>query len=162
MKQHFRAGFTLIELLVVITIIMFLTGGGIASFLTFNDRQTVQNGAKLVQTYMRQAQGKARAGEKPPACAAAKLTGYRVQLTANSSQVILSAVCTNGVHTHTSYTLPGGVISENNHTITFANLYGGVINAGTVTIMSNPANVTDYSYSFEVTPGGEIDIGGFE
>lgn len=152
-----QLGFTMIELLVVITIIMLLTGGGIAAYITFNDRQNLQNSAKLVQSYIRSAQTKARAGEKPVGCD--RLNGYRIVLTAASSNVVLSAVCANGNYVRSTYTLPGNVTSESTQTMNFANLYGGVGGAGTIVLRTN--NTTLYRYSFKVTDGGEVSAGGF-
>lgn len=158
MTRHFTKGFTLIELLVVITIGIMIMGGGIAAYITFNDRQNLQNGAKLLQTYLRSAQTKARAGEKPAACD--RLTGYRVVLTnpAGTGSVALSAVCANGVYAHSTYALPAGVsVSGVPKTITFANLYGGVTGAGPVVLNANGHTVT-----FSVTDGGEISTGVYQ
>lgn len=150
-------GFTLIEVLVTLSIAMLLTGGGIAAFIRFNDRQSVQTAARQLQTVLRSAQVKARAGETPSGCD--RLTGYRVQTTASNSQVVLSAVCTNGVITHTVSNLPNNVISEGSYAITFANLYGGVTGTTTVTLRTAGAAVN--RYSFLVTAGGEISDGAF-
>lgn len=157
-----RSGFTLIEVLVAITIMMLMTGGGIAAFITFNDRQSVQGAARQLQTILRTAQVKARVGEKPAGCT--KLTGYRVQTTANTNQVVLSAVCVSGagapqVITHTVSQLQNGSVAEDTSAITFANLYGGV--TGATTIILKKSNVATYRYSFSVTEGGEISDGDF-
>lgn len=158
MTAHARSsGFTLIELMVAVGIMLLLTGGGIATFIRFNDRQAVQGAANQLQTIFRSAQVKARAGEKPAACD--RLTGYRVQTTANTSQVVLSAVCNNGVFAHSTINLQNSVVAEGSYTMTFANLYGGVTGASTVIIRSSGANLL--RYSFTITNSGEVSEGAF-
>jgi len=158
-----RKGFTLIEVLIAITIMLLVTGGGIAAFVNFNDRQSVQGAARQLQTILRSAQVKARVGEKPGA-GCDKLTGYRVQTAANTNQVILSAVCVSNAGapqmvTHTTSQLQNNVVAEGTYAITFANLYGGV--TGATTIVLQKSSVSAYRYSFVVTPGGEISDGAF-
>lgn len=58
-------GFTLIELLVSITIILILTGGAIAGFIGFKDRQDAFNAAKELQLFYQTAQRKALVREVP-------------------------------------------------------------------------------------------------
>jgi len=155
--RSFSQGFTLIELLVTITIAVMLVGGGIASYITFNDRQNLQNGAKSLQTYLRSAQSKARAGERPTGCNT--LNGYKISLSAGTPVITLSAVCAGGDVVHSSYTLPVGVISASSHVITYVNLYGGVRGAGVIVLETTNGN---YKYTFEVTDGGEITAGVLE
>lgn len=153
---HFKQqlGFTLIEMMVVVGIIMMTTGGGIAAFIRFNDRQNLSSGSKALQTYLRGAQIKARSGDIPPGCD--RLQGYRARLITGGGSVTLSAVCTNGVVLTDTYALPTGVVSENNHSIDFANLYGGVTGGGTVVLQANLLR-----YSFDVNDGGDISQGNF-
>lgn len=70
-------GFSLVELMVTVTIMLALTGGGIAGYLNLRSRQNLVNAGKEVEQLLRSAQKKARVGDKPSGCTGA-LTGYRV------------------------------------------------------------------------------------
>lgn len=150
-------GFTLIELLVAVSIVLLLTGGGIAAFIRFNERQSVQAAALQMQTIIRAAQVKGRAGEQPEACG--RLMGYRVQTTAGSGQVILSVVCDDGTFIHTTYQLANNVVTEGSYNMFFRNLYGGA-SGGTNVVVTLPSNPL-LRYSFSVSDAGEIGAGQF-
>jgi prepilin-type N-terminal cleavage/methylation domain-containing protein len=155
--NSYSLGFTLIELMIVTTIIMLITGGGIASFLSFNDKQQVLNSAKELQGYLRTAQTLARVGETPTGCD--RLIGYKV-VTADAGsikEVSLLAVCSSGDIQRDVFSLSEGVTLSSDIEITFLGLYGGVTGASQIDITSDSGR----SYSFEVSSGGEITQGGF-
>jgi prepilin-type N-terminal cleavage/methylation domain-containing protein len=148
-SQNRTAGFTLIEMLISVVIMLALVGGGIAAFITFNDRQTVLAGAKDLKLSFRSAQIKARAAERPDLCDS--LQAYAVQMTAGSGQVTTSAICANGDYTIDSYLLKNDVVSQDTIDVQFLVLHGGVRNPGTVTLAKG-----SHEYSLTVTQGGEI------
>ena len=57
-------GFTLIELLVTAAIFSVVTGGGVASYVQFNQREKLKAAALEIKTYLRKAQANALAGAK--------------------------------------------------------------------------------------------------
>ena len=150
MKQH-QHGFTLIELMVSVTIMLLLVGGGIASYVSFNDRQTLVTSAHRVETYLRSAQKKARVGDRPATCTV--FDGYAVRLTSGSDLIELIAQCgvANNITVQTDH-LSGDVVPVSDQTIRFAGLHGGVQGAGTINLTDG-----DQTYSIIVTEGGEIE-----
>ncbi len=155
---RYRAGFTLIELLVGITIMLLLLGGGIASFVNFNDRQTLVGAGKEFQTYLRSAQTKARVGDRPDTCP--RLLSYAVSAGQGTNQVQVVARCeVGGIDTpqiRNTYTFPPNIILNANVDIRFGVLSGGVTNPGDVVLRST---TTDQTYTITVTQGGEIRDG---
>lgn len=149
-----QIGFTLIEMLISTGIMIMLLGGGIAAFITFNDRQTVLNAAKEVQVHLRSAQIKARASERPEACDS--LEAYAVRMGANSNVLIVSAVCANGEHVRSTTELHPSVSNTNAFDLQFLGLHGGVNNPATITLTNGSR-----TYTVVVTQGGEIKDVGF-
>lgn len=101
-----KRGFTLIELMVVVGITLLLSGGGIAAYTKFNDRQLIKKQGAALTDLLRLAQNKALTGEKPAsgACVGLSLQGYRVRWT--GSQFVVEAVCGGqGVEVKQSLTL---------------------------------------------------------
>jgi len=170
------AGFTLIELLVTIGIIVLVTGGGIAGFINFNDKQQVTTAVKDIQTMMRAAQIKARAGEGAEACPLqatltnGKLRGYEVALSGNN--LIMNSVCADLSttvkipRTASTISLDGVSVTFDNasNAVEFLSLKGGT-NTGhtgaTPLVVTISGNAGLYEYTFEVKPGGEITEGAF-
>jgi len=150
-------GFTLIELIIVIGVLILITGGGIASFINFNEKQQVLNGSKELRSYLRMAQTLVRVGEVPEGCG--KLTGYKVMsLDAGvTKEIRVIAVCSNGNIIKSSFLLPETTTLSSNINITFLGLHGGVTGATTIEVLGS----SDRVYSFEVTQGGEITQGEF-
>lgn len=151
--QEKKNGFTLIELLVSVTILMLIVGGGLASYLTFNEKQQLTGAAKELQTYFRSAQTRARSGDVPSGCDT--LTAYSVQMAQDTSIVSIRAICTNGNIVTADHNLTGGVTPNTAIDITFNVLKGGVSGAQNITLI-----LGSRSYSFAVTVGGEISQGG--
>lgn len=167
-------GFTLIELLVTIAVLLTITGGGIAAFVNFNDRQQVQVTVRDIQTLMRAAQVKARAGEGAIDCdnpattgVDEKLRGYQVVSTVGA--VVMNRVCVNpntGAVTSTSersrVTLTNVTVTMPT-TVEFLALRGGVRTGDgssqvTVTVAGE---YSSYEYEFDVLSSGEIMEGAF-
>lgn len=169
-----NSGFTLVELLVTISIILILTGAGIAGFVAFNDRQQVQTTVKQIQDYMRSAQVKARAGEGADTCVAPqKLYGYRV--TNDVNNVYLRKVCRDSVG-NTSTTIRSQ-FPLNNVTITkstptnpsstqnptFLTLNGGVNVGNNASLTYSVAGqYSGITFEFDVLQTGEITDGDFQ
>lgn len=158
-KNVAQRGFTMIELLVVITIITLLVGGGIAAFIEFNDRQTLQAAAKDVQSIFRTAQKRARSGAKPEGCD--QLDGFSVRGQAGGNSYQLIAICTlpsgsTEIVTQ-SYTFDPNVSFESNLDLKFQALHGGVTGAGSVILSSSGGK----SYQFLVDQGGAVTQGSF-
>jgi prepilin-type N-terminal cleavage/methylation domain-containing protein len=147
------AGFTLIELMVAITLLALLMGGGIAGYIRVNDRQNLVNAGKNVQLFMREAQKKARVGERPAASAGCgALVSYQLKTSATLDQVNLNAECDNAVTSLIdSYTFPNGVVASSAFDMHFYALQGGVKNSGQVVLHSKTR-----SYTFTVDGGGSI------
>ena len=76
-------GFTLIELLVVASILMILSGIGLASYNQFNRRKILDKATQELKSNLRLIQDKALAGEKLSSCSSA-LDGWYITFTANS------------------------------------------------------------------------------
>jgi prepilin-type N-terminal cleavage/methylation domain-containing protein len=145
-------GFTLIELLVSITIMMLMVSMGLASYITFNERQQLTGAAKELQTYFRSAQTRARNGDVPSGCV--KLEGYNVQMAQDTSIVTVRAICDSGNYVRAEHNLTGGVTPNTAIDMTFKVLSGGVTGAQNITLI-----LGSRSYTFKVTTGGEISQG---
>lgn len=183
MKHYINnTGFTLIELLVTISIILLLTGAGIAGFINFNDRQQVQVTVKQLQDYMRSAQVKARAGEGADTCddsatpsVIEKLYGYRV--TNDTTTVYLRQICINPSTGATTKNTIRSQFPLNNVTITkstptnpsstqnptFISLNGGVNIGNNASLTYSVAGqYSGITYEFDVMQTGEIKDGDFQ
>lgn len=168
-----QAGFTMIELLVATVIMIAMVGGGIAAFVSFNDRQTLITAGKEVQTYIRSAQVKARSGDRPAECD--RLQGYVIRATSGTSQVRLLALCEEttapvpvpppgGACANTggatyeclrnTYDLSPDVQLFGSVNMTFGVLHGGVTNSGNIVLMRGTQ-----TYTLPVSAGGEIGEG---
>lgn len=153
-KSEKKSGFTLLELLISVTIMMLLVGMGVASFITFNERQQLAGAAKELQEFFRSAQTRSRTGDVPVGCGA--FSGYNVQMAIDSPSVQMYAVCSTGNVLRSEKTLTGGVRPTVAINMTFLSLKGGVTNASTV-VLRLPSG--DLTYTFKVTAGGEITQG---
>ena len=161
--QFTQFGFSLIELMVTITIMVLVLGGGIAGYMTFNDKQTVLEATNQLKTYLHKAQSQAKSG-KIISCAT-PLIGYRVTVDTGSSpnEVSIEERCYNGTESGvagqaTTHPLPSGVTVSNNVDVIFKVLHGGVIGAdGGLDIVVSGSN---RNYTFTLKKGGEISEGG--
>lgn len=154
LNQVRQTGFTLLELLISITIMLLMVGIGIASFITFNERQQLTGGAKELQEFFRSAQTRARTGDIPVGCGT--FSGYNVQMAIDSSSAQMYAICSTGNVLRSEKSLTGSVTPQNAINMTFINLHGGVTNASTVVLGLPNGTLT---YTFKVTEGGEITQG---
>jgi prepilin-type N-terminal cleavage/methylation domain-containing protein len=150
-----QAGFTLIELIVAVTIMVLLTGGGIASYISFNDNQQLEGSARQIQSYLRAAQTKARVGDRPEGCA--RLEAYKVVVPAATSQLQLLSVCDEGVETQVQVTELVNVESVSTDQgsgldVAFKVLHGGSSFDGQVTVSSSSGR----NEVFTISSGGEI------
>ncbi len=174
---HGNRGFSFIELMITVSILLVVVGGGIASFITFNDRQTVATANKELQTILRSAQTKARVRETPPECdpaAGLPLQGWRVTAPAGvpGPTVQLYASC-GRVQQDSELDVVRGAVREyqlpSTVTITtdngdldvrFWSLYGGVQFVGT---NNSTRTITvqgfDREWQFMIREGGEITEG---
>jgi prepilin-type N-terminal cleavage/methylation domain-containing protein len=150
-------GYTLIELLVVITIMGLLVGGGIASYIHFNERQTVLAAGKQFLLTLRSAQSKANSGIKPTGCTT--LRGYNVTGSNGSSSYALTAVCSNNAAIAVStFSLGTGITFGSAVNITFFGLAGGASGTtGTITIASGQS-----TYTLIVNTSGDVSEGGLQ
>lgn len=149
-----RGGFTLLELLISVTIMMLLVGLGVASFITFNERQQLTGAAKELQEFFRSAQTRARTGDVPVGCGT--FSGYNVQMAIDNPSVQMYAVCSTGNILRSEKTLTGSARPTVGINMTFINLKGGVTNASSIVMRLPSGSLT---YSFKVTEGGEITQG---
>lgn len=150
-----RQGFTLIELIIAISIMLVVLGGGLAGYLSLNDRQTLIGAGKELQQYMRTAQKKARVGDKPTGCT--KLEAYALVANASAPVTVeLQAVCENNTYSVDSFPLANTVSLSGALNMQFIVLHGGVTNAQTVVLQKGTK-----TYSFTVNTGGEISEGTF-
>lgn len=148
-------GFSLIELVVVVGVLLMMAGGGIASFINFNEKQQVISGAKELQEHLRTAQSLSRVGETPTGCG--KLNGYKVTSTdaGSTKEIKILAVCSSGDIERNSFLLPDSTTLSSDIDITFLGLHGGVTGATTIQVVGTGGR----TYTFEVTQGGGITAG---
>jgi prepilin-type N-terminal cleavage/methylation domain-containing protein len=154
-KNSSRLGFSLIELLISISIMTILVGGGIVSYINFNEKQRVIGAAREVQTYLRTAQTKARVGDVPDGCD--HLEGYSIRALGGDNALRLVAVCETGEVEINQYEINPNVNFDQAVDVTFANLHGGVSGAQSISLTGS-----NLSYEFAVTQGGEITEGDYE
>ena len=85
-------GFTIIELLVATTIMILITGGGIAAYGKYQDRQQVTAAGKEFVSFLRSTQKMITAGDKGNCTGS--LEDYRIQTTKDTSNYTRTINCT--------------------------------------------------------------------
>lgn len=153
-----RQGFTLIELVVTIAISLFITGGIIVNYNSYNSTQTLKQAALTFKNNLRFLQSKANNGEKP-GVACTTLSGWTVSLYTNT--YTYEANCDDTLTGNpTVVTLPSGVsftAIPNPNTITFRVLSRGTDLASYADIVLLGSGKT---YTVRISPSGDIsDIG---
>ncbi|MFZ5376730.1 MAG: pilus assembly FimT family protein [Patescibacteria group bacterium] len=153
-------GFTLIELLVSVGIMLLMVGIGVASYMSFNNRQTVLETVRQLKTGFLLAQSKARAGEIPSGCNG-QLASYQVvhnTLTCGEAQLCITPVCTggNGPTQIVEFSTNGYSVDPTNLTLSFLVLDGGVTGSVNTDIT---VTYSGLSYSFQVDRGGSMTEG---
>lgn len=159
MTTHKQAGFTLIELMVTMMIMFLLISIGLASFISFNNRQKLVNSAHDLQLLMRTAQKQARVGSKPAGCTG-RLLDYQVEVVAGSlNSAQLNAHCQpDGGALQTISALQNvdfaqGVQTTGPIDLKFQVLHGGVsgVGAGSFDLVRGSLTGT-----ITVTDGGDV------
>lgn len=83
-NTRFQAGFTLLELMVVLTIIVVLSGGGIAAFVSYGRNQTIDTTAREIANMLISARSRAQSQailkNGVNMCGGDKFSGFEVYL----------------------------------------------------------------------------------
>lgn len=173
-----KKGFTLIELLIATAIFSVVTGGGIASYNQFNQREKLKAGALRVKTYLRKAQAQAMAGVKnesapPDGCGDQPLDGWCLDIergylyghcggpqgSANPVDFnVESFEIPDGIEIR--YYAPDGSEDQQRAILLFKPLAQGVDQESTICLSSSAFGRT-YYYKITVTTSGEITDHGF-
>ena len=148
-------GFTLVELLVVVGLIAILSGGTIAGYTKFSDKQKVVAEAQKLKVNLRKAQAKMLSGVRPSGCKG-MLIGYRIEF--NSTNYTIGADCqTNGIQYIETISLSSGItLSESfsgGNAITFKPLTQGASENGVITFTNS---ATGDSAAIQVVTSGDI------
>ncbi len=161
-----KKGFTLIEMLVVISIIMLTVGFGFVNFFNFRSRQLVENTAREIVVFLRQAQNNAKLGDrgegggctKNPTAIAEKTGNYKLdswQVDLSANQIEAKAICGSANSNPKVYSLPEGVTLSPSGKINFSSLFGRTSLTG---IANDQIRISDgqYSFQFFLEAGGAI------
>ena len=183
--QKKRSAFTLIELLVVIGIIMLTLSFGFVSFFYYRERQTLETAALQLENFLRDAQNKAKNGNRgaagstcnPADHASVRLLSWGVGYASGNRQFSTWPICsttTNPTEVFASatdtFTLPEGISfsTEPSTSGTFAK-FASVL--GTTQLLNGSGSKVDSlkmiltngtdTYRFYVQAGGMITTGCF-
>jgi prepilin-type N-terminal cleavage/methylation domain-containing protein len=136
-----KRAFTLIELMVVVALIMLLCSMGFMNYISFRDRQKVENTAKQIITHLRNIQTYARAGARGTgdcntsvqevADGISRLTKWETEL--SNQNLISKAYCSSGESEPVTYNLPSDISlkflhpdGSNLNKITFESVFGRI------------------------------------
>jgi prepilin-type N-terminal cleavage/methylation domain-containing protein len=178
-KTRSQRGFTLIEMLVTVAVLVILAGSGMAAFINFNDKQKVMTAARDLQAFMRTAQGKAQVRETPSSCAPGTnfpLQAYRVSAPLGAGQTVsMHANCGQFPNPsrntlRDTMKMPAGVSvrmtppEDTPLNMRFFVLFGGVrfVSTNPNTAKTIVVSGWNNTYTFVVSPGGEISEGCWE
>ena len=169
-------GFTLIELLIATAIFSIVTGGGIASYNQFNQREKLKAAALEVKTYLRKAQTNAMAGVKddsPAGCAGQPLDGWCVDLFRGYTYGHCGGLASPATVDFSveEFSLPDGInltfhnpadgsLDMQRSILLFKPLAKGV-DQESIICLSSTAFGVNYQYKISITVSGEITDHGF-
>jgi len=119
-EKLFSAGLTLIELLVTATILILLTGGALAAYRSFNDRQVLLGAVKETKNNLAMARNWAMAVKKINCSQTA--AGYEVDF--SDDGYTIREKCSDGSFEVKSFSFPGGVASDYTESFVFKPLTG--------------------------------------
>ncbi len=109
-KQSYQA-FTLIETLVTVSLLLIITGFGLASYNNFHQEQLLKQAAEEVKTVLREAQNKALAGEKDSACGNKSLDYWQFEIADNTiTKYKINGQCGDLEFGKKEFQLPEGLI----------------------------------------------------
>jgi len=151
-----RSGLSLIEILVVITLTAVLSVVGLASYINFNRRETVNQSSRKIVQDLRLAQSLTINNQKPVDCGADDiLKGYLFKITGNSYQIL--AECSKGEpFVIKTDSVPDNLILTGFSQIKFKVLRGGVEFTG-----GQSLRISGFGFTYVVTvgSGGDITVG---
>jgi prepilin-type N-terminal cleavage/methylation domain-containing protein len=136
-----KRAFTLIELMVVVALIMILCSISFMNYISFRDRQKVENTAKQIITHLRNIQTYARVGARGTgdcnttvqdvADGTSRLTKWETKL--SNQDLISKAHCSSGESEPVTYNLPTDISlkllhpdDSNLNRITFESVFGRI------------------------------------
>jgi prepilin-type N-terminal cleavage/methylation domain-containing protein len=93
-RPNKASGFTLIELMITIVLIVLLSGGALAAYLSFNKSQTMQNDARQVLSELNKARTMATSQQYPAGCTS--LQGVKVAGIVNETDITVTTLCGSG------------------------------------------------------------------
>lgn len=107
-------GFSLIELLVVISILALISVAGVASFVSFNNRQVIDGAVSDVANFYILGRQRALSQVRPEQCASTdSLRGYQVVVSTSQQTYQLNGLCGNNSYVVSQKTLPPNVSFDN-------------------------------------------------
>lgn len=150
-------GFSLIEMMVSVVVMSLLVGGGVAAYIKFNDKQQVVTTGKEFGIFVRAAQKKVKAGDKPES-GCNKLEGYQLDIPSSAGPARIYAMCSGGVAIDVKqFDLTGDIEFKTTTQVNFKILSGGVDFGGSDPlrlILGDPADT--YLYEIQITSHGSI------
>lgn len=131
------AGFTIIEIVVVFAIAAILSTIGIASFVSYNQAQILQNAESDIRSTLNLAKSRSLSQAKPSQCASQVLSGYRMTISISSRSYTLEAVCSAATYNIKSTTLHPDLTfgsGTNPTSFFFPVIVSGVTGSGTIVV----------------------------